>query len=395
MSDQAKTVQFDELTLKTLEPITISEKIKPEVYKKETPGKQQESAILIAERATVPITKEEKTEEDPKTSAEDIGKKTDTEILLAEEADIIFKQFPDFEYTEIKRLSDDGSLIKLPDKTPAYAASAIVESEEAYDASPANRWSFGIKAAPQFAYRFNSSDPEALDRGKTVFEQNESYLLTYNLGLNVSYQLSDKFSIESGLQYIRMGQSIRNIGVYYHPENKSPFNVSINDRHPQSVLTSMGAINFSDPTLYFDDIRSDRVTIIEGTSEPEDDLASKGDRLNQHLGFLEIPLHARYNLYNRRSQIQLTGGVGFNYLVSNNVVLEKDGIKESIGETALIRKWNLSVSAGTAFIIPLSNNINFHIEPVANLFVTSMTSGREYNVHPFGLSLYTGLKMSL
>ncbi len=373
-----------------LDPITLSEKAVPKIYRKEEqlqrviPSGKQEM-LATAEIHTEALT-DKRMVKDPEgkiATKAPVDEKTKTEILFVEQQ----------EYPEIAKSDQDILIEWEPERKVFYKTTAVLESKDKDDLHGLNRWSFGVNAAPQYAYRFNSSDPHSLDKGNSVFENNESHLFTYNFGINAAYQINQKLSIESGLNYIRMGQSIRNIQVYYHPDHKSPFENIIGSGHPQSLLSSMGEINFIDPSLYFDDNQSHRITIVDGVKEPEMDLIAKGNRINQHLNFVEIPVMLRYDVYDRMTKIQLKGGVGFNYLVSNSVVLENNGTIDIIGETALIRNWNMSVSGGLAFKIPVTNRILFHLEPTASFFVNSMTRGSEYNVYPFGISLITGVSM--
>jgi len=380
----------DVFSPKPSENVEISEKTKPDIIsEKEVPDIYQE--ITVSEIEDTDFFLPVKQEKDKKKIAAHVIDSLKP-VMHEEEfvSDIFETSLAGY---SIIKTTDDITISGVELKQPAVYARSISEQDPYFDDIPErNRWSVGIKIAPQYAFRINSSEPEVLYRGKAIFEQNEKHLYTYNLGIDVKYQLSNKISLESGLQYIRMGQSIRNINIYHHPGNESPFGIlPAHVNHPQSVLTSMGEIHFTDPTLYFDDISAHRVLTLEEVNEPDDVLLERGDRLNQHLGFLEVPLTIRYNLYDGLVKIQLKGGVGFNYLVNNSVVLQREGFRNSIGTTSLIRNWNSSITGGVALQVPVTDKLNFYIEPSANLFISSMTYGREYNVYPYGISLYTGL----
>ncbi len=383
----------------SLDPITLSESIRPEIHKKparQVPEKtapiyEDDPDLLIAEEDIEGIEKEdfyikEKQQNDTITEPAD-------EPL--QQIDFIEPTYADYQKIEVGEVSIHRDEPSIDD----MLASVELVGDGVFDdhAEYTSPWTLYVNASPQYAFRINSSNPKDLVGAKTILEQNENHLITYNLGLNFKYSLNERIEMESGLSYVRMGQSIRNIRVYNDRQRRPLFgDGSLDFGHPQSVITSMGEISFNDPTLYFDDVHSDRVKMRRGYDDPDNfELREKGDRLNQHLGFIEIPVVLRYNLYDRQTKIQLKGGVGFNYLVTNSVVLKQDGIRNSIGKTALVRNWNVSVSGGVAFLVPVSNNINFHLEPTANMFVTSMTQGKEYNVFPFGLSLSTGISMPL
>lgn len=327
-----------------------------------------------------------------------------------EEVDLLVKSTikPESQHTPTQKGGIDPSEINTTNKNtlmvdmPEIDFSSVAFTGTDETLSDKITWSVGFHTAPQYSFRFNSSDPDDLDGGKTIFERNESHLLSYNVGFEVTYHFNDKLEINSGFNFVSMGQSIRNIDIKNHPNNLPVFKSTAGRKNPQSLLTSMGEISFNDPTLYFEDIsntldeKSNRVKSINEINIIDDfNLQDKGNRLNQYLGFIEMPLILKYNLYNRLMKIQLKSGISVNYLINNNVVLYKDDVKNTIGKTSLIRNWNTSLIGGTAFVFSLSENINLHLEPTLNIFVSSMTHGKEYNVYPYSFSLYTGLSIPI
>ena len=384
-----------------LESITISESINPEIYTKprrkapEKPVSTQpkEPAPVIAKKDTGKIKEKEKVaEQTPLThylKQEATGhyltdQKTYSEASLQQE------------FIAYSELTTDDKKVFIQRETPSHEISLSLKHENdiTYNTGKDTQWFFGAITAPQYSSRVNYSNPEELNH---VFQQNESHLFTYNFGLNVKYHLNEKIIVESGVHYNQVGQSIQNITAFNHIEKKSMFKaVPHGKNHPQYALTSMGVINFNDPKLFFEDNLSKRVKIEDGIKERDDDdikREPRSNKISQKLGFVELPLIVRYEVYNLKTSIQLKGGVGFNYLLTNNVVLHQDGQTNKIGETSLIRNWNISINGGVAFVVPVTNHVNFHVEPTVNTFVTSMTEGREYNVYPFSFSIYTGFSI--
>jgi|GEM_PF-3018500 len=414
ISQPISIVAEDETTLEDLdrparlESITISESINPEAYSKprrkdpEKPVSTKPDEIIdIAQESSAVTEKKgadtakEKKKHPKQEASKDIAEKESPTFFSPDEQTYSEGSLQQ-DFIAHSELTKDDKTVFITQETTTYDITLNQEKYIDDNAGDHVRWSIGANTAPQYSFRLNSSDPDELNRGKNIFEQNESHIFTYNLGLNVKYHLNEKIIIESGVYYNQMGQAIQNITVHNDIENKGLFkSVPHGKDHPQSALTSMGIINFNDPRLSFTDNSSTRVKTEKGIKAREEgiNLQEKGNKISQKLGFVELPLIVRYEVYNLKTSIQLKGGVGFNYLLTNNVVLHQDGQTNKIGETSLIRNWNISINGGVAFVVPVTNHVNFHVEPTVNTFVTSMTEGREYNVYPFSFSIYTGFSI--
>ncbi len=271
--------------------------------------------------------------------------------------------------------------------------------QEIFSVTPefTSRISLGLHFAPQYNYRLLREEGGAGFQ-HIPFQALEDQLLTYNIGISAYYQTSSRWSFQTGIHYINVGQYVRDIYAYTHPANMPIFDSSSKSGrfvHPQSVITSQGSIRFFDSFHYYSDVQSYRVMTEKqaNTSAGVRTLKKSNEGLTQVFRFIEVPLIARYNVYSSAIGIQLKAGLSAHYLLQNQVFLGKDNMQNAVGETYGISKYNLSAIGGLSFDLPLTSRFTFHLEPTAQIFLQpiankGMLTGKTY---PYSFSVQTGV----
>jgi len=255
--------------------------------------------------------------------------------------------------------------------------------------------SFGLQAAPQYSFRNIRNSSEASKAG-IPFESLEEHYFNFGFGFYLGIDLSERFKIQTGLNYTKMGQFLKDIYSFTHPED-IPFFVA--DRnfifgHPQTIITSQGSIRLSEPSLFFADAKSHRV-ITSKQYFPDGDpdkLQFSDFGLSQQFTFLEVPLAFQYRLYEKQGvSLHIKGGGGISYLLKNEVFVARYYHQRSIGETYGLRDFNFSAFGGAVLEIPIWRNLSFDIEPNAKIFLRSMVKEVRLvgSVLPFQYSLLT------
>ncbi|MFP4467934.1 MAG: hypothetical protein ACLFN2_03130 [Bacteroidales bacterium] len=257
--------------------------------------------------------------------------------------------------------------------------------------------SFGAHFAPQYNYRIlrGLSDMSFSD---IPFQSLEDQIMTYSAGLNAFIELSPRWTLQTGVNYMNMGQYVKDIMSYQHPARLPIFSERSSKGqlgHPQSIITSQGNIRLADPHLYFADQRSYRVLTNRHAMEGTDiqALSESQEGVTQVFRFVEIPVVFRYALNEGDVGLRLKGGLAASYLLNNDVFLGHDMMKNPIGKTTGIRQFNLSAVGGFAMDIPLTGNLTFHLEPTGQVFISpivreGVVTGHAY---PYGFSLQTGI----
>ncbi len=265
------------------------------------------------------------------------------------------------------------------------------------NADQAGNSSFSLATffAPQQSYRYqNRNTPNPM-------QALESEIMTFAAGLHVNYKVNNRWEIQSGLGYNRMGQRVNDIATFSHPSMMALYSkdgASINE-HPQSMSTSMGGIVFTDQSLYFADISSSRIITLKGSyDESIVNLLNKtGTGLIQHFEYLEMPVNARYKFWQKGFDIYAKAGLSANYLLSANVFLPEQIQSTPIGTVVGINKLNFSGMAGLAISYPVTNRVSLNLEPTASMFLTPMGNVRNLTreTHPYSWSVLMGVSYSL
>lgn len=249
--------------------------------------------------------------------------------------------------------------------------------------------------APQQAYRYqNSNTPNPM-------QSLESEIMTFATGINVNYKINNRWELQSGLGFNRLGQRVNDIASFSHPSMMPLYtsNGVLISEHPQSMSTSMGGIVFTDQSLYFADISSTRIITLKGSyDESVVNLLNKtGTGLIQHLEYLELPVSARYKFIDRGLAIYAKAGVSAAYLLTGNVYLQGKAQTTPIGKIVGVSTFNFSGTGGLAFSYPVSNRINLNLEPTASIFLKPIGQIRNLTreTYPYTWSVLMGVSYRL
>ncbi len=257
--------------------------------------------------------------------------------------------------------------------------------------------SLGAHFTPRSSYRMlqQYGNPESQS---IPFQALEEQIITYGMGLSLNYKLSGKWSVESGIGLISIGQYVKDIFSYNHPVNIPLFESSTKTGqviHPQSVITSQGNIIFSDLYHYYSDILSSRVMTNRQSVEDSGlkTLRKSNEGLTQVFSYVELPLTFRYELFKSNFGVRFKAGVAGHYLLQNDVYLGNDITQNPVGETYGISKFNFSAIGGLSLNLPLTNKISFNLEPTVQIFLMPVAGkGLMYGeAYPYSFMLQTGV----
>jgi hypothetical protein len=266
--------------------------------------------------------------------------------------------------------------------------------------STSDRFSFSAYLAPQYNHRFISPGRHSLTPVVSL-EGMEEEVFTYSYGLSVSFALSERWDIQTGASYVNTGQYLSDIWSYTHPSNLPVFAVhsELPFTHPQSILSSHGKIQLHDPGVFLEDVQSHRVLGVKDEIDAVDleALGHYENGLLQHFRFVELPLIFRYKIIDRGVSLYVKTGMAGNYLIGNDIYLDRDMSGPSVGETLDMRNWHFSTIGGLVFSVPLSSRVNLVFEPTTQVFIMpyvkeELLTGRAF---PYNFSLQTGISFGL
>lgn len=187
---------------------------------------------------------------------------------------------------------------------------------------------------------------------------------SYAYGVKLAYKLNNKFSLQSGINMINLGQTTNN--VYITP--------------------GVAVVSFSNI--------SNLPNIAKGSadlSKQGTDLANQNSAsLNQVFGYVEIPVEIKYNLTEGKIGINIVGGFSTLLLNKDEVFVETNSISQSLGTSNNLRPINFSGNFGVDVDYSLYKNLYINVSPMLKVQTNtfSKTSG---DIQSYYLGIYTGL----
>ena len=214
-------------------------------------------------------------------------------------------------------------------------------------------------------------------------------------GLSLQYKAAARWRIESGIYYARNGDKSDNTWnlaptkeLYFDKVSAagSCFNTTVKLENGTIAMNSTaGVIKF---TRTPENVRV--FTLPETTYGIADAMLSSGT-FYQVFDIMEIPLIARYRIYEKGITVDVVSGISTNLVVGNNVYMKTDEERENIGYTSNISPLNFSGVAGIGFLYPLGKHITLSVEPRASYYLNSLSQRDDLVYRPWKVGLVTGL----
>jgi hypothetical protein len=263
------------------------------------------------------------------------------------------------------------------DKKKKSIFEAIEEQEEEVVAeNNSNRWAVGPMVAPVY---FNT-----LTEGSPIHSNfaanNKSGNVNLSYGVAVSYKVSKKLSLRSGVHRVDYG----------YDTNEIEFSSSLTAS--TSGLIDNIDYNENSRTLVVESqtSRTARPGNAAEALEVNAPSPSREGRMVQDFGYLEIPVELQYTLVDRKLGINLIGGVSSLFLTENSVTLVSDNTSTSMGEANNINEVNFSTNFGLGMYYRLTPKMQLNLEPMFKYQLNTFSESAG-NFQPFSVGVYSGL----
>ena len=258
---------------------------------------------------------------------------------------------------------------------------------EDYDLKPAgskNKWSVGAQFAPTYSYREISANYGTNLAGNQQDVENlnniEEGLLSYAGGVDVGYNFSGNWSVQSGVYFSRIGQA--NNDALTFKQSKNEFLL-------YSISTSTGNINVA-----FDRVPEN----VKKINAPKDSIGAGNIadvKVIQNFDLFEVPLLIRYKFLNRKFSMNLTGGLSPAYLLANNTYLELQDNKYDVGDAGNLNSMIVNTSLGMGFEYSFTRKFSVNFEPTFKYSLNPINNGSNIDYHPYYFSWFTGIRLKI
>jgi hypothetical protein len=227
-------------------------------------------------------------------------------------------------------------------------------------------WSIHPSIAPLFFQAPNSGSP--LD---AQFSGNDkTFETTMSLGLAMSYAVTNKLSIRSGIHKLELGYNTHDIMIFanFNGVQQLP-NITRSAQGTTMVVASKMEI----------------MTFADQSSSGKND-----GYLNHRMGYLEMPIEASYKLFDKNFDISLIGGLSTMFLTDNTITAYSDGFIGNLGSANNLNDIHFTSNVGIGVRYQFLKSFCFNFEPTFKYQFNTFNndSGR---FRPYFFGLYSGV----
>ncbi|HCC69988.1 MAG TPA: hypothetical protein DEQ09_02385 [Bacteroidales bacterium] len=292
-----------------------------------------------------------------------------------------------FEEPENSILRDNNT----PDEVSGRGNPSVILISEILPVEPINetkkdkKWQLGAIVSPTYL----SSNLKTANEVLSQINDNEGGVLSYTGGISVSYKMSNRLSIQTGLYYSSLGREIKGVTSYsgFSPYASSKGGVIF------GVETSSGTVNSTNNDIFLSDVSANRIDgyySVDNFDPVKFNLTPYGDQLRQSFEYLEIPLMVRYKFIDSKLDFNILGGMSYNFLIGNQTwAMNNKGSKVLIGSTEGVDHLLLSSSLGMSMEYEISENFSLNFEPHVRYFLN--TGGDLGSGNPYTFGIFSGM----
>jgi hypothetical protein len=272
---------------------------------------------------------------------------------------------------------------------PAWSdnsADAEIRTSEAVTEKE-NRWSVGAMVSPAYYSQLDLSQ----DQSGNDLANSEESAFSYTGGLTFAYNLSSRFTVQTGVSFSSIGQRIEGVSSfsgfekYFQTKGAGEF----------QVATSSGTIKTSNSDIYlFENTSGSRVMSMftRDVFDPnKNELSYISSSLMQNFNYLEVPVVLKYKFIDRNVDLKLIGGVSYNVLVNNSAYTTSGGTKYYIGKTDGLSPVTLSSSLGMGMEYSFSGRLSLNLEPTFRYYITPLGGMAGSSIHPYSFGVLSGI----
>jgi hypothetical protein len=252
------------------------------------------------------------------------------------------------------------------------------------------KWTIGGQAGPQYSYRKLTTHEQA-GTSNIDYETYDAPLLAYAGGMQVQVEPTKRLSIQSGVYYSKIGQSISSRNFASIRNDQFDETSGIKNNQPVEIVNSIG-------TLESPDVISDK-SITNGniiyTNNMVSSPVTKGEFSGKQVfEYVEVPLILRYRIIAQKIGVNLFGGVNANILINNYTKVSDNSNNEIEMKTSDMKSFNYSGTIGFGFDYPVSKKIFFTLEPFFKYYLTPINESSQADAQPYMIGIMTGFNYS-
>lgn len=249
------------------------------------------------------------------------------------------------------------------------------KEEKLKQESKLNRWQLTSNVTPIFLGSTSNGSP--ID--STFANNSKSYNTGVGFGIGVSYAVSKKLTVRTGLNKFNMSYNTNDIVYFAGMESRSLKNIN--------PTASGSMIQVQD-----DLINSPTGVTSETSFLPfEESFVQKNKGyINQEMGYLEMPVEMTYALLDKKFGIKIIGGFSTLFLQDNSVSVISDNRSTFLGEANNLNNIHFSTNFGIGLKYGFMKSFEFNVEPTFKYQLNTFSSDAG-NFKPYLFGIYSGI----
>jgi hypothetical protein len=195
-----------------------------------------------------------------------------------------------------------------------------------------------------------------LSGGSGIDEQfannNSSSEITTSYGINFGYQISRKIKIRTGISQINLVSNTQNVAYF-------------------SLINS----RVIEGSVLFDSSSNGTGAAVFG-------------KVNQNIGFIEVPSEVEYLIVDKKFGINLIGGFSTLFLNKNKISINTENSNTDLGKVKNLNEISFTANAGLGLSYKISPQFHFNMEPIFKYQLNTFKDTKNFNPYYFGI--YSG-----
>lgn len=201
--------------------------------------------------------------------------------------------------------------------------------------------------------------------------------VTMSYGIDISYAVSDRIRIRSGINKVNMSYNTKGIAFTSSSQASSLAGLSTSPKSSNiSVVQNMPK-------------NEGRPQEVDGGAV----VPYIGGELNQQFEYLEVPLEIEYRLLDERFSINLIGGASTLILSKDLIQINSRMGRTDLGKASNLNSMSFTTNFGVGFGYNLTKELNLNVEPTFKYQLNGFSSGAS-EFKPYYLGVYTGLRFT-
>ncbi|SEP89912.1 hypothetical protein [Flavobacterium urocaniciphilum] len=233
-----------------------------------------------------------------------------------------------------------------------------------------SKWAVNSFISPVYFNSFSEGSPLSQE----FASNSKTYNNTTSYGVGLSYQLSKKLAIKTGIGNLNLDYSTNDVLFYSSYEDqtgKSDTNIERNRNGKYLVLQNQ----------------------LEKTVNIEEEIIASGQNsgsLNQQIQYVEVPMELSYALLDKKFGIAVKGGMSTLFLTKNSVAIETDNRFMEIGKASNLNSVHFSSNLGLGFSYNFLKNFQANVEPTLKYQINTFNENAG-NFKPYVIGINTGI----